>query len=305
MVSGSSIGLTNLHKLVAASLVYGALACSWSAISTEVTIRVPAPRSAFDVSHDYHVKLLKLALSPSKNKYVVRQMDLPLNQGRAQIELEKGELLDLYWFGADSELDRQLAPIPVPTTRGLIGFRKFFIRSDMEAEFAKVQTLDDLSRFVACQGRHWPDSKILASANLSVTSSPNYETLFRMLDLGRCDYFPRGIHDFLTELELRRNRYPNLTQHNAMLLYYPFGVYFYTNKKQQGLADDLHEGMALLATSGRLLAFMKEHPLTRNVFVSEYSYSEKIIKLSNPLMTTNLRVNDKNFWFQPDYFLKQ
>lgn len=295
--------LSYLYKMSIA-LVATVYVCFHSSVAFGQEITIPAPRSKYDISHDYHVKLLELAFANTPTKYSLNNSKLPLNQGRSQVELEKGRQLDLYWLGADIELDSNLVQVPVPTTRGLIGFRKFFIRKDMEQAFSKVQSLEHLQQFVACQGQHWPDTKVLEHAKLPVTSSQNYETLFKMLEVGRCDYFPRGIHDFLTELEVRRNRYQGLAQHASIQLYYPFAVYFYTSKQQSELAQQLTTSLEKLAKNGELLNFMKSHPLTEQVFVSSKSKSEKIFQLPNPLMQSNPRVSDPDFWFQPEHFLK-
>lgn len=296
--------MTNSYGLFATILLYFCSLLTHPVQSEEIVIKIPEARSVYDISHDYHVELLKLALQYTDSTYRIENTKLPLTQGRAQLELFKGELIDLYWLGSEKELDNRLRAVPIPTTRGLIGFRKFFIRPEMAPDFAKLKTLSDLKKFIACQGQHWPDTKILQAAKLPVTSSSTYETLFNMLAAGRCDYFPRGIHDYLTELEFRKNKRHQFAQQDSLQLYYPFAVYFYTNQQHSELAAQLTDSMTKLAKNGELLAFMKSHPLTQQVFVSAKSKSQRIIELDNPLMTPNPRVSDPDFWFQPEHFLQ-
>lgn len=287
--------LLNTYKRL---FFFFAITASHLAYST--TINVPAPRSVFDISHDYHIKLINLALNQvSGSDYQVRTLNnVSFSQGRAEAELKKGDTINLYWFGARKELDQKLRAIPIPTTRGLIGFRKFIIRKESTSTFSGIKSIEDLQKMIACQGEHWPDTKILQDAKLPVTTSVQYESLFKMVKFKRCDYFPRGYHDAENELVMRKRSHPELTSFPGILLHYPFAVYFYTNKENEQLGKDLEEGMHKLAQLGEIEAHMKRHDLTKSVFPLKNESNTVHISIPNNYITPNPLIKDGHYWIQ-------
>jgi hypothetical protein len=220
-------------------------------------------------------------------------------ESRAVKELEKGQILDIGWLGTDAEKEEYLLPIPIPTAQGLIGFRKFFVHREKLSRFDEVRTFDDLRRLVACQGRDWPDTLILRSAGLTVATTPQYEDIFAMLNAKRCDYFPRGIHDFKHELETRQAAYPELVALDDIVLHYPFAVYFFTNKTNKALADRIRKGLIALHENGEFLMHMQSHPLTRHAFPLTQPKGTKVFTIENLQFTeSSLREESQKYMFQ-------
>ena len=273
------------------------------AAATELAITVPGPRSQYDISHDYHMRLLDIALANADvdlSKVVIQQIPA-LSEGRAKIELKKGTLINVYWLGAEQSLAEDLIPVEVPTTRGLIGFRKFIISKDQLADFSRIDSLQTLSTKVACQGQHWEDTAILSQAGLQVTTSVNYEALFKMVALGRCDYFPRGYHDVLRELEQRSAAYPQLMRFDDIMLHYPFAVFFYVSKSAPELAEKLQQGMVMAAQQGQISGLMRQHPLTKSIFPLQNGKPKLYLSIPNPTMTFH-DINNPDYWITPADF---
>lgn len=271
----------------------------------QFVLKIPKPRATFDISHDYHLTLLNMALVQAAKGRVVPKFEIlktRMSQGRASIELMKGEMLDVYWLGSDQETDEKLRAIKVPTTRGLIGYRKFIINRESVEAFDKVKSVEDLKEFIACQGRHWPDTKILAEAQLPVISSTIYENLFKMLGAKRCDYFPRAYHDIKNELFNIKGLYPDLIQYDRILLHYPFAVYFYTDKSNEGLARWIEEGLEQLSEKGAIEALMVKHPLTAHIFPLKDETHTLYFPLHNSLLDPNTKTRDRKLWFIPQDF---
>lgn len=277
---------------------------SWAAPITE--LRIPKPRSEFDIAHDYYVNLLRKALVKGANARVVPRLreTLEMEQGRAVQELQKGRLIDIYWIGTDSLKEEQLLAIPIPLERGLMGFRKFTIHRDNRARFDRVYSLADLLPFTACQATHWPDTKILMEAGLKVLTSPVYENLFRQTAAKRCDYFPRGYHEGAAELVQRKALYPMLMRYEPLMLHYPFAVYFFVHKDNQAMADWLRLGLERMIDDGELLAHMHTHPLTAHVFplYKPGQPAVRWVNLDNPLLSPATDIKNRRYWFQPDEF---
>lgn len=268
-------------------------------------LKVPKSRSSFDISHDYHITLLNMALVEAAKGRPVPKLEVMtsrMSQGRAMAELVKGEMLDIYWLGSDIATDKKLRAIRVPTTRGLIGFRKFIIHHSAIDDFDDVNSVADLRQFIACQGSHWPDTQVLKASNLPVITSTIYENLFKMLDAKRCDYFPRAYHDIDNELLSINQQYPDLIKYRGILLHYPFAVYFYTNKANEALANWIEEGLEQLADKGAIQSFMEKHPLTAAIFPLTNESHDVYIPLKNSLFTQSDNYSEQRLWVQPKDF---
>lgn len=264
---------------------------------------IPGPRSALDISHDYHKTLLAMALAANGGDESPLLIEQPfVSESRIIAEIKKHKLIDVYWFGADTDLDSNLQAIPIPTTKGLIGFRKFIILQKNIPQFNAISNLKSLTKLTACQGSYWPDTKILKDAKFKVTTAGSYEDLFKMLAAQRCDYFPRGIHDHTKEVELRAAQYPDFVSYQDILLHYPFAVFFYVSVDAKALAKQLTSGMQTLAAKGEIAALMKSHPLTRHIFPLGQNDGTRYFAIPNAYIDATSVLEDANLWLQPEDF---
>lgn len=274
------------------------------AIEMAPMIKIPKARSVYDLSQDYHQTLLSMALKKAAHGRALPEIKstVEMSQGRARAELVKGKLINLYWFGTSIEMEKELRAIPIPTTKGLIGYRKFIIRKDALPTFEKIKNLDDLRLLTACQGRHWPDTQILRAANFKVITTPTYENIFKMLNAKRCDYFPRGYHDTDNDLFLRKALFSELMPYHEIILHYPFAVYFFTDKKNESLAQWIEEGLRLLAADNEIDKLMQSHPLTAHIYPLKDEKNTLYMPIENPLLNKNTDFNNHLLWFTPKDF---
>jgi hypothetical protein len=270
--------------------------------AVENTLRIPMQRSQFDISHDYHKQLLVMALNKAAQGRAIPSIEstFQMTQGRATKELMKGTMLDIFWLGTNKINEKQLNAIKVPTSRGLIGYRKFIIHKNSLEAFNKVKTLTDLKKFKACLGTHWTDSDILRMAELPVITNTQYESLFKMLAANRCDYFPRAYHDANTELVMRKNLFPNLIVYDQIILHYPFAVYFFTHKSHTALARWVEEGLTMLAKNGDIERFMQRHPLTSAFFPHNDEKDTLFLSIPNHTLPEDTNFKDPIYWILPD-----
>lgn len=267
-------------------------------------IKVPKPRSEIDLSYDYHIRLLKRALERGSNGRVIPEFSsqFEMEEGRASLELMKGQLLDVFWMGTDFNKEQQLRAIRIPTTRGLIGFRKFIIRKQDSDAFSGLTSLTDLKQFSVCQGTSWPDTIILKSQGFNVATTPTVDNLYKMLAAQRCDFFPRGFHDYQQELALRADQYPNLISYQGILLHYPFAVYFFTNKQNEVLANWIEQGLEIMVENGEMMDLLLSHPLTRDSLPIPPQYGVTYLKLDNPILPADTDYTNRKYWFTPTDF---
>lgn len=293
--------------LVSACLLlqcFVACAIAQAASETPAQLLISKPRSEFDINHHYYTSLLKKALTKAAAGRAIPELKptFAMEQGRALRELAKGESLDVFWVGTDLAKEHEFRAIRIPLERGLMGFRKFILRKDSVAKFNSIRSLQQLQQLTACQGAFWPDVDIMRSSGLKVEEAPVYENIFKQLLAGRCDYFPRGLHEGVIELEKRQALYPELVRYNKLMLHYPFAVYFFTRKENEALALWIEQGLEQMIDDGELLAHMQQQELTRHVFPLQHNSSDPWISIKNPLLSPDTPVQNSRYWFQPQDF---
>lgn len=271
---------------------------------TAAQLLIAKPRSEFDINHQYYTSLLKKALAKAAGGRAIPELKptFAMEQGRALRELAKGESLDVFWVGTDLAKEQEFRAIRIPLERGLMGFRKFILRKDSIKKFDAIRSVQQLQQLTACQGAFWPDVEIMRSSGLKVEEAPVYENIFKQLVAKRCDYFPRGLHEGVIELEKRRPLYPQLVRYNKLMLHYPFAVYFFTRKENEALALWIEQGLEQMIDDGELLAHMQQQELTRHVFPLQHHSSDPWISIKNPLLSPDTPVNNSRYWFQPEDF---
>ena len=292
-------------KLWYASL-YG-LIFFWSLVSeaAEVTeLRLTKPRDLQAPSYLYFTGLLEKALRKAANGREVPQLvtTIEMAEDRMLRELRAGRRIDIFWFGGTEERARGLIMVPVPLERGLMGYRKFIIRKERVAEFDAIKSLGDISQLKACQGAQWSDTDIMHAASLRLVTSVNYESLFKQLDAGRCDYFSRGIHQGEKELLQRAEAYPDLMVYEPLILHYPLGSHFFVHSKNKALAVWLQEGLEKMIDDGELIAYLKEHEYTSGAFPLVDDNVSQLLMVSNPYLPSSSDEKNPRYWFQPSDF---
>lgn len=268
--------------------------------SQERTLVLPPQQSESDVSHDFYMELLKIILNDLKEhtqrKYKLGFTSKVMSQGRAEKELINNGKIDLYFMGTNKYREKSLTPVYFPILHGFLGTRLLLVNKKAAKDLDKVTTLNELKKFKACQATHWPDTGVLLENNLHVQTSYNYENLFRLLNEGRCDYFPRSIIEGIGEYQARKKVYKNILMNETLLLKYNFPMYFFFNKKDYDLAKDFENSLYRLGGNGKIISLLKKHQATRMAFPLKKWTNYKIIELSNSEYIPPKKLsNDHNF----------
>lgn len=267
--------------------------------AAELLVKMRPRQDASDVSHDYFIGLAQLALDktgaesgPARVTLISQEM----TQARALAELSHGNLIDLDWAGTDSSRESRLYPIRIPLAGGLLGYRVPVIRKEDMAVFQKIKTLQDLQKFTAIQGTHWPDTAILESAGLKVQKTPQFKLMYPMLKNKRVDYFPRGLNEVYAEVDSLKD--DGLVAYDQLLLVYKLPMYFFTSKKNPSLAQRIEKGLRLAIKDGSMLKYMQNSQALERVFpLSRYKNSRQI-KINNPALPPETPVNDAALWLE-------
>ena len=268
--------------------------------STTVEIRFPAP-SASRINHDsYFIGLLEKALAASNQEnsqitYRLNPIQGQMNQQRILSNLSREERVDVMWSVIDNDRERTLRPVRIPLLKGLIGYRALLIRKGDQLRFSHINSIADLQVFTAGQSVFWPDTKILRHNNLPVTTSSYYEYLFKMLEEKRFDYFPRGVNEVITEVQL----HPELEIEANLLLSYPSAMYFFVAPDNSHLADRLERGLNTMINNGEFDAFFYQHPAIKRMLHELNIQNRTIIKLENPLLPQSVPLDIPKYWLHP------
>lgn len=274
--------------------------CCWlsqTALANQ-PIRVLGLQSPGEASVGYYQDLLQLVLNRTKGEYGAARIDLlqPPALGDFRYLLMKQNFIDLHHFGTSPELERDLLPIRVPLLAGGLGWRGFIIRKSDKVAISQIRHFNELKRLTACQGELWPDSDIMRAAGLRVLTAERHDQMLELLRRGRCDYFPRSIFEGPIEQKAFAGAYPDLEYTNAVLLHYPFAMYYFVNKNNTALAERLQKGLERLAKSGELQAFLQGHPIARQVYPLSQFTRSTVFHLENPLLPAETPLQQSAYW---------
>jgi len=264
-------------------------------------LRIIPPQSKFDSSHSYFNNLLNKILTVTQDKYPKTYITFskPLEQGRALLKLKNNKDIDIYWAGTSIKREKELKAIKIPLLKGLLGYRLLIINKNNKAKFDAIKSIDDLKKLKACQGTYWPDTDILVNSGFKVIKNTSYEAMFLQVAKNRCDYFPRGIHEIKSEMEVRNKKYKELMIYDDIIIYYPFPMYFFVSKENNILAKRIKDGLNILIEKGEFLKNLKIDITTQHIFPLYNWQNKKIYPIPNPLLPKDTNYKDNKFWILP------
>jgi hypothetical protein len=258
----------------------------------------PQIRPGRDVHAAFALATLDTAMKAANATYTARQLNLVMERGRALAELASGATINLHWTSMGAQAERGLNVVHIPIHRGLIGYRVFLIRQDRQADFERIRTLDDLQSMTGIQGLGWIDTDILRNAGLPVQTTSSYETIFKMLEGRRVDYFPRGVIEAYPEIDSRRATEPNLMVERSLLLEYRSDFLFYVSPNHGELAATIARGFAAAWQNGTYQNLFNTHPYIQNALKAANLGSRKVIQLDNPFLSDEDRAIADFYWWR-------
>ena len=265
--------------------------------SSEVTlVRVLGQQSAEDVTQDYFYQLLGKALKAgSTDPYYTRLVDATsLTQGRS-MQLLTDDIIDVYWMGTTIESENKFHAVKIPLMKGLLGYRVSILKKQNLSYFSQLNEAE-LKQKVACQGEHWPDTKILQANGYKVAAAGRYDAMFAMVNKGRCQYFPRAIFEGYGELAVAQKTFNDLVMLDDVLLHYPYPIYYFVNKKNIALSMAIEIGLEKLIDSGEFDSFMQNHKVTKYAFPLDKWKGKRIFQLNNPLLSKQTDPTNPRYW---------
>ncbi len=205
--------------------------------------------------------------------------------------------LDVFWMATTSELEQDYLALFYPIYRGMLGMRIGIVRHDNTEVFSGVKTLSELQILKAGSGTFWADTEILEYNGLAVVKTLKYGNMFPMLEGGRFDYFPRGIHEPWQEIENFAEL--NLVVEPNLLINYKMPMYYFINKENRALGKKLSAAFEEIIADGTFEKMFFNDMEVRNALKKSNVENRHLIELINPFLSESTPVNRKELWFDP------
>lgn len=248
-----------------------------------------------DDNANYAIGMINMALKElGDSTYQVRVQEEAWTAPRLRQGLIDGTI-DIIWTATSKALEQDTIPIRIPLYKGLLGNRIFIITKDKTSLFRSVQSLEDLRRFRFCQGRNWTDTTILSHNGLEVVGGMKYEGLFYMTEGGRCDAYPRGVHEPWSEI----TRYADLdlTIEEHVMLVYRMPYYLFVSKHKPQLAEDVQRGLLRAVNNGAFDKYFYSDGTVRSVLDRANLQGRTAIHLENPDLPAETPLEAAHLWF--------
>jgi hypothetical protein len=247
-----------------------------------------------DARGSYPIALLHLAIEKSGTEYQLVPSGQVMTQHRTLRQLGSKNGLDVVWTMTSPEREKELRPIRVPIDRGLIGWRLLLIHNDNEQ---KIQQQDEkqLKTSPSIQGSDWPDYPILKANHFRVLGGGDFDSMFKMLQAKRIDYFPRSITEIWPELQQKAGM--SLSVAPKWVLHYPAALYFFVQKDNIELANAIEIGLLRAIEDGSMQQLFLQH--FSSAIQQADLKSRTVVQLSNPILPAETPLKNKALWFDP------
>lgn len=275
------------------------LCCALLSVSTQAalwSITYPRALDDKDLRTEYPLAVLTLALEKTGVKYKLRPSDRIMLKGKALRQLKENREVNVVWSVTDAQREKDLLPIRIPLTKGLMGWRVFLIKDTQKARFARRFSITDMRDFIPVSGEEWPDTKILQANGFNVFTVASFTDAYDILESNRADFFPRSVVE--VENELKAGYFSSdIILEPRHAIYYPTAMYFFVNKGNTTLARLIETGLQMALEDGSFdaLFFSTYESTLKNLKVDE----RDIIFINNPLLPPQTPIDDATLWYRP------
>ncbi|WP_127717149.1 ABC transporter substrate-binding protein [Halobacteriovorax sp. HLS] len=252
----------------------------------------------------YPIEILKLALEKTQNKYGPYSISytLKMTRDRALSQLKSGHI-NVHEAPTRTQWEKATIPILIPLTKGLLGYRLFFIRSKDQKLFSNIQNIEDLKKYKPGLGSQWSTTRVLkAVKGFDIVEGSTYEGLFAMLNSGRFDFFIRGVNEIYGEALNIETTYPEISIENDLIVNIPMPLYLFVSKKTPRLAQRIEEGILLAIDDGSFdEVFNKYHK--ESILKANFS-KRRFIHIGNPLHEISKKYQGTKYWLSVEQLKK-
>lgn len=207
-----------------------------------------------DTRHNYERELIRMLLDKTVDEFGPYEIlnAPPMSYGRALSTLKENIYPNfIRGFVYETQLVKEynLAYIPVPILRGLMGYRTCFLAKDIEQRFANATTHDEVMQFSHGYGTGWVDLKILGKAGVNVLEVPIYKSLFKQAFDNKFDLFCRGTNEIFDEYHRNKNQ-PNFAYDKSKAFFYHFPFFFHSHESNTEIIARISRGLEITLNDG-------------------------------------------------------
>jgi len=286
-----------MKKLILAITVI--LSVSFFTINASAKLKVIYPNVNSGGKDFYSYAVLKLALENSGEEFDLQILKGSPNNKRVR-KMIKEKIISISDFGTSSEFERDFLPIYFPIDMGLNGWRLFLIHKNNQTKFNRINSVPKLQTMIAGQGFDWSDINILKNSGLKTVEVPSINTLFKMVDNQRFDYFPLGANEAYYLLDNFKDKAKNTVVEKNLVLIYPFGRLFFVHKDNIELHDAVKKGLEVSFENGSFMKLFKSHKNNEALFKKSSLKNRKQIHIKNPNMSESFKKIPKKYFFNLD-----
>lgn len=252
---------------------------------------------------DYRVGLLRLALEQATGDHTMEVVHFDVNRSRAIRALAAGSaVFNVIDSGNSRSREKRLTLVPIPLTRGLLGYRLLVVKRSNLHLFSDIDNFDSLQwKITFGSSPSWPDTEIMRHSGLKVVTGEKSQ-LYPMLRRGRFVAYPRSVQEVSQELR-------NLAGGNAeggvtnplviepsVMLSYRFDSFFYTGPDDESRARIIEEGLLAAYESGAFETYFNSHPSILQGLGELRHHRPLVFSLENPDLSERIRNIPEKFW---------
>ncbi|UTF59473.1 hypothetical protein [Gilvimarinus sp. DA14] len=226
---------------------------------------------------EHEVRVIREALERTRSDFGGYRLEVssdPSIAGRWRQHLAQGETIHIVPTSYTDFPPEEITLIPVPVAGGRLGYRNLVVLKDRLAEFGRIKSRSELSRYTAGQGITWPDMWVYEANELPILGADELPQLFALLRSEDIDYIPLGVEETESILEHYTQAADEFAVVPELLIYYPLSSFPVVSNQQPELITRLKAGLEAMHADGSL-------PLDIGQGV-EKPRQCRVIKLENP-----------------------
>ena len=272
-----------------------------SIIHAKDIIKINKGRSVKDLRSQYNFDILHKAMQltePEFGEYEIKIVIRGIPSIRLRKMISKGDVINTAMVVTTPEWEKAAVPIRVPLRRGILNYRLLLINKNSLEDFSKIKTIEQLKQKTVGLRRHWSTWQTMTNLGYNVVNAFSYEAIFAMLDKGRFDYIPRGVHEIYDEISMRKNDLKNLMVEPNLALYIPAPFYVFISPHETRLIKRFQLGLNRMVEQGILKEMLNKHYAK---FIKRADLKNKLIlNVGNPDLPSETPLKRKELWMSWD-----
>jgi len=241
-----------------------------------------------DQRYQYIHQTLHLALSKTADEYgsyELKRIPHTATIARLLKQLQQKDYNNFFLkMSITDDILQKYHVIPFPLDRGMAGYRVSFVNVNNKNKLCGDNIETALKSQTIIQGIGWLDGDILNYNGYITNRVTYYQSMFKMIDKGRAELFPRGVYEIYKETNNIVKNYTNIVLEPCFAFYYPLPRFFITSKDNAENAKRIEKGLAMAFEDGSLIKLWEEY-FSKSIAMTQL-HKRKIIVLENPFIKT-------------------